>query len=173
MFGKHMLLGMQRRWDTARILTTNFAWFLSSIYLDSVCSSAGVPTSGPQMGTSPWPVRNWDEGHTAGGEQKAENEGSSAAPRRSHDYLNHTPHPPHHGSVEKLFMKPEFPDGKMVGDHSCVVLYGDSFLPEKVLYPILSAVGERSKFLLEPFGFSCKIIHAKGRFEEANFAHLP
>ena len=71
-------------------------------------------------------------------------------------------------------MKP-VPGGKMVGDHSYVVLYGDSFLPEKgPLSTFFRQLGERSKFLLEPFGFSCKIIHMpKRRFEEANFAHLP
>ena len=123
------------------------------------------------MGTSPWPVRNWDGGHTAGGEQKAREwrficcSPSLAWPPEPHD----TSHPPTLGSVEKLlFMKP-VPGAKMVGDHSYIVLYCDSSLPGKgPLSTFFRQLGERSNFL-EPFGFSCEIIHMPHpHFEEAN-----
>ena len=62
---------MQRKWDTARDFNrqTLLGSFLSIYLIYAIVQ--GSPTSGPQMGTSPWPVRNWDGGHTAGGEQEA------------------------------------------------------------------------------------------------------
>ena len=87
------LLGMQRRWDTARDFNrqTLLGSFLSIYLIYAI-------VQGPQPLGHRWVPVLGLLGTGMGGTQqevsrKQENEGSSAARHHSHDHLNHTTHP--------------------------------------------------------------------------------